>query len=229
MIERVHPVYLQQSFPPEMYFTAADHKMPTSSTASQGLHILYIDYNFWRSTKSQSFCCMLCKIQQERHADSKTSAEGRQTLVRSHRNSISGHDDPFFWSARRPNDPRSLSFDPVDAFRPGYSARRRPHANKSLEQIGPAPGRTAITDPELCVGIITVQRDGHYLRSSVVSFLDGLSPEERDGVRLETLIAATGPGTHSAHTTTRLGFTAERTAFSRTKQRRERSARCPES
>ncbi len=101
MIERVLPVYLQQCFPPEMYLTAADHRMPTSSTASRGLHILYIDYKFLRSIKSQSFCCMLGKIQQARHADGRTSAEGRRTLVQSHCNSISGHDDPFFWSARR--------------------------------------------------------------------------------------------------------------------------------
>ncbi|KAL1581915.1 hypothetical protein WHR41_09329 [Cladosporium halotolerans] len=97
------------------------------------------------------------------------------------------------------NDPTSLFFDPVDAFRSGYFARRRAHANKSLQQIGPAPGRTAITDPELCVGIVDMHKEGDFLRSSGVSFLDGLSAEERDGVHLEALFAATAPGTHSAY------------------------------
>lgn len=94
-------------------------------------------------------------------------------------------------------DPSSAFFQPNTAFEPNYSTIRQRQAEAF---IGNATenSRTAKSEPRLCVGIASVQRDERYFRTAVGSLLEGLDRKERDEIHLVTLIANSSPQEHPA-------------------------------
>lgn len=100
-------------------------------------------------------------------------------------------------------DPGSWFFDPQHGYRPQYSAIRQRQAERFIEaastSAAPAHGKSS-PDTGLCVGVPSVARDGaRYLRTTVGSLLEGLSPEERAGVYLMVFLPHTDPTIHPAY------------------------------
>ena len=95
-------------------------------------------------------------------------------------------------------DPTSAFFDPVRGYERKYSLERQQAAetfihnanNSVFPQLGPK-------NVKMCIGIATIGRDGEqYVRSTIGSLLDGLTPEEREEIFMAVLIAETNPDLH---------------------------------
>lgn len=96
-------------------------------------------------------------------------------------------------------DPGSIFFKPATAYQPKYSLIRQEQAEHYINQSS-TDAKIVPSDlsPEqekhLCVGIPSVGREGtRYLRTTVGSLLEGLSPEERENIHLVVLIAHSDP------------------------------------
>ncbi|KAM0718356.1 hypothetical protein Q7P37_005425 [Cladosporium fusiforme] len=96
-------------------------------------------------------------------------------------------------------DPGSLFFQPATAYQRKYSLVRQEQAERYIERISTGTdikpsSIESSQDKRLCVGIPSVGREGtRYLRTTVGSLLEGLSPEERDQVHVVVLIAHSDP------------------------------------
>ena len=95
-------------------------------------------------------------------------------------------------------DPTSAFFDPTRGYKRHYSLTRQEEAETFIENSSSTSSKTpARNDPQLCIGIATVGRDGEqYVRSTIGSLLDGLTPTERAEIYLVVLIAHTTPNDH---------------------------------
>lgn len=101
-------------------------------------------------------------------------------------------------------DSSSVFFEPSTAFEPHYSTIRQRQAEELIGNTTRA-FRAATTEPRLCVGVASVQRDERYFRTAVGSLLEGLGQQERDEIRLVTLIANSNPQEHPAFNEAWLG------------------------
>ena len=95
-------------------------------------------------------------------------------------------------------DPTSAFFDPVRGYERKYSLGRQQDAETFIHNAN-ASTFTQITakNVKMCIGIATIGRDGEqYVRGTVGSLLDGLTPEERQEIFMAVLIAQTNPDLH---------------------------------
>lgn len=96
-------------------------------------------------------------------------------------------------------DPTSAFFNPDRGYERSYSLNRQLEADSYIIN-GNRSGFSSVTpktEVSMCVGIATVGRDGEqYVRSTIGSLLDGLTPEEREQTYLVLLIAHTTPQVH---------------------------------
>lgn len=96
-------------------------------------------------------------------------------------------------------DPGSIFFQPATAYQHDYSLIRQEQAERYINQSttnGSVSSGNSVSGQEkqLCVGIPSVSREGtRYLRTTVGSLLEGLSPEERRNIHLVVLIAHSDP------------------------------------
>jgi hypothetical protein len=96
-------------------------------------------------------------------------------------------------------DPGSVFFQPATAYQRDYSLIRQEQAERYITQSttnGSVSSGNSVSGQEkhLCVGIPSVSREGtRYLRTTVGSLLEGLSPEERRNIHLVVLIAHSDP------------------------------------
>lgn len=102
-------------------------------------------------------------------------------------------------------DPGSWFFDPSIAYEAEYTDLRRQQAeslvaaaNSSTIWADTAYQRTGQA-PRMCVGVLSAAREPRYIDATVGSLVDGLTPEERDGIRLVVLIPHSDPTKHSAY------------------------------
>ncbi|KAG9202751.1 hypothetical protein G6514_004004 [Epicoccum nigrum] len=99
-------------------------------------------------------------------------------------------------------DPTSFFFNPNKGYAAKYSAIRRQQAEDFLQAYHDAPTHEIVkAGPErnrkLCVGIPSFKREGvHYLRDTVGSLLEGLTPEERQEIYLIVFIPHSNPNHH---------------------------------
>lgn len=101
-------------------------------------------------------------------------------------------------------DPGSWFFNPNTAYQPSYSSVRSQQAESfivSADTAAPFHRSQHIEGPpHLCVGIPSIARNGvRYLRTTVGSLLEGLTPQERDGIHLIVFIPHSDPGVHPAY------------------------------
>ena len=96
-------------------------------------------------------------------------------------------------------DPGSIFFQPATAYQRDYSLIRQEQAERYITQSttnGSVSSGESVSGQEkqLCVGIPSVSREGtRYLRTTVGSLLEGLSPVERRNIHLVVLIAHSDP------------------------------------
>ncbi|KAJ4309390.1 hypothetical protein N0V94_008955 [Neodidymelliopsis sp. IMI 364377] len=99
-------------------------------------------------------------------------------------------------------DPTSFFFNPRKGYAPRYSAIRRQQAEDFLESYHNATSHDIVKsgherNRKLCVGIPSFKREGvHYLRDTVGSLLEGLTPEERQEIYLIVFIPHSNPNVH---------------------------------
>lgn len=95
-------------------------------------------------------------------------------------------------------DPTSYFFNPGRAYERRYSVGRQDDAESYIHNANTSIfPRLAPKNLKMCVGIATVAREGEqYVRSTIGSLLDGLTPEDRAGIYLGVLIAHTNPEIH---------------------------------
>ncbi|MCJ1276549.1 hypothetical protein MMC21_004355 [Puttea exsequens] len=95
-------------------------------------------------------------------------------------------------------DPTSAFFDPERGYERLYSAKRQQDAEDFVINANRTDfGRGRPRDIRTCVGIATVGRDeDQYVRATIGSLLEGLSPAEREEIYLMVLIAHTSPEEH---------------------------------
>jgi len=95
-------------------------------------------------------------------------------------------------------DPTSYFLDPNRAYERKYSVVRKEDAESYIHNTNTSTfPRITPKKLKMCVGIATVARDGdQYVRSTIGSLLDGLTPDERGEIHLGVLIAHTGPHVH---------------------------------
>ena len=99
-------------------------------------------------------------------------------------------------------DPTSAFFDPSLGYERKYSLLRQQEAETYIQSRNDSVSEDhgTITHPQICVGIATIARDKEqYVRSTIGSLLDGLSPIERGEIYLIVLIAHTTPEKHPIH------------------------------
>ncbi|KAI0478866.1 hypothetical protein GGR56DRAFT_664859 [Xylariaceae sp. FL0804] len=108
------------------------------------------------------------------------------------------------WSCWR--HPTSLFYQAERAHVPGYSAFRIAQAELFADEIAAAAAAAAVNytettpPPKICVAVSSVQRQGiSYLKSTVGSLQQGLTPEERGALRFVVLLAHTDPSRHGDH------------------------------
>lgn len=99
-------------------------------------------------------------------------------------------------------DPTSFFFDPRKGYAPRYSAVRQRQAEAYISSYNPATV-VKVGDEKhrkLCVGIPSLNRpEARYLRDTVGSLLDGLTPEERQEIYLMVFIPHSNPDWHPAY------------------------------
>lgn len=95
-------------------------------------------------------------------------------------------------------DPTSAFFDPVRGYERKYSLDRQNDADSYIHNGNRSDfPNFKPKDVKMCVGIATVARDEEqYIRSTVGSLLDGLTPHERAEIYFVVLIAHTAPHVH---------------------------------
>ena len=95
-------------------------------------------------------------------------------------------------------DPTSAFFDPVRGYERKYSLERQEQADLFIHNAGRSDFPAAKSkDIKMCVGIATVARDQEqYVRRTIGSLLDGLSPQDREEIFFAVLIAQTAPHVH---------------------------------
>ena len=96
-------------------------------------------------------------------------------------------------------DPTSYFFNPLKAFKPGYSTQRQEEAAAFIGTNSNLPFKrlTNDTKPKLCIGIASIAREGiNYLHLSTGSLLEGLTDQERGQIELKYLIPHTNPTLH---------------------------------
>jgi hypothetical protein len=99
-------------------------------------------------------------------------------------------------------DPTSFFFNPRKGYAPRYSAIRRQQAEDFLESYHNATSHDIVKsgherNRKLCVGIPSFKREGvHYLRDTIGSLLEGLTPEERQEIYLIVFIPHSNPNVH---------------------------------
>ncbi|KAJ5994593.1 hypothetical protein N7451_010317 [Penicillium sp. IBT 35674x] len=105
--------------------------------------------------------------------------------------------------SRSAHDPGSVFFDPWTGYDASYSAIRIEQGDiyiEATDNTTVSGFQKASNEPQLCVGIATVAREGiRYLRSTVGTLLDGLSDEERRTIYLIIFIAHSDPSEHPAY------------------------------
>ncbi|KAJ5914961.1 hypothetical protein N7504_003844 [Penicillium tannophilum] len=105
--------------------------------------------------------------------------------------------------SRSAHDPGSVFFDPWTGYDASYSAIRIEEGDiyiEATDNMTVSGFQKASNEPQLCVGIATVAREGiRYLRSTVGTLLDGLSDEERRNIYLIIFIAHSDPSEHPAY------------------------------
>lgn len=100
-------------------------------------------------------------------------------------------------------DPSSFFFDAKRAYQRRYSLTRIEEASDFIATATKNGGHVkASSNPSICVGIATVQRnDAEYFDLLVGSLLDGLTDAERSDILLLPFIANIDPHTHYAFNT----------------------------
>ncbi|CAL5871871.1 uncharacterized protein PFLUO_LOCUS6125 [Penicillium psychrofluorescens] len=115
--------------------------------------------------------------------------------------------------ARSARDPGSVFFQP-SSYELSYSAARLEEADAFIDQVDQNPDieiPKASSNPQLCVGLATIAREGRrYFRSAVGTVLEGLSETERAEIYLITFIAHTNPSEHPAYNETWLHKVSDR-------------------
>jgi hypothetical protein len=101
-------------------------------------------------------------------------------------------------------DPGSWFFNPRTAYDPRYSTVRSYQAESFVVTADTAVpfhrSRHSEEPLHLCVGIPSIAREGvHYLRTTVGSLLEGLTPRERDGIHLIVFIPHSDPESHPSY------------------------------
>lgn len=101
-------------------------------------------------------------------------------------------------------DPSSFFYDAKRAYQRRYSLTRIEEASDFIATSGQSGDYVkASSDPSICVGIATVQRnDAEYFDLLVGSLLDGLSDTERSDILLLPFIANINPYKHYAYNET---------------------------
>lgn len=100
------------------------------------------------------------------------------------------------------HDPTSFFFSPGKGYAPHYSAIRRQQAEDFIQSYHDASSHEIIKsgherNRKLCVGIPSFKREGaSYLRDTVGSLLEGLTPEERQEIYLIVFIPHSNPNVH---------------------------------
>lgn len=97
-------------------------------------------------------------------------------------------------------DPTSYFFNHDRGYEHRYSLLREHEAYEFIQSANtssPAPIETQ-ADPFICLGIATIARSSsqQYVRGTIGSLLQGLSPEERQSIYLIPFIAHTNPADH---------------------------------
>jgi hypothetical protein len=95
-------------------------------------------------------------------------------------------------------DPSSFFLDVERAYQRRYSSIRIQEAKDFIANLNNSEGYSkALSDPSICIGIATVQRnDARYFYLLVGSLLEGLSHAERSDILLIAFIANIDPHTH---------------------------------
>jgi hypothetical protein len=99
-------------------------------------------------------------------------------------------------------DPTSVFFNPRKGYAARYSAIRREQAEAYLHSYHTAGHSNVVKagnerQRKLCVGIPSFKREGvHYLRDTIGSLLEGLTPEERQELYIMVFIPHSNPSTH---------------------------------
>jgi hypothetical protein len=105
----------------------------------------------------------------------------------------------FFYASAQ--DPTSLFFDSRRGLDPIYTTLRTAQAEEFIRNATEhSPVRSTPRQPQLAIGIATVQRPGkRYFRAALGSVLEGLQSSERDVIHVTTLIANANPEGHQAY------------------------------
>ena len=96
-------------------------------------------------------------------------------------------------------DPTSAFFDPVRGYERKYSIKRQRDAESFIRDANTSsfPQKVTPKNAKMCVGVASVGRDGEqYVKATIGSLLDGLTPDEREEIFLVVLIAETTPNNH---------------------------------
>jgi len=110
-------------------------------------------------------------------------------------------------------DPTSYFFDRNRAYKPIYSVRREQQALDFIETSSeptaaslphsddsPANDSTPSYPKTMCVGVLTIQRQGkQHFPAAIGSLLEGLTPSERASIHLVTLFSDLTPEDHSSY------------------------------
>ncbi|KAK3717583.1 hypothetical protein LTR37_005649 [Vermiconidia calcicola] len=90
----------------------------------------------------------------------------------------------------------------MEGYRPEYSAVRLQQSEEYLVTAASEPfqRQSGGNDIELCVGVLSVAREGaRYLRAAVASLVQGLTEEERNGIHLIVFMPQSNPALHPAY------------------------------
>ena len=100
-------------------------------------------------------------------------------------------------------DPTSAFFDPVRGYERKYSIKRQRDAESFIvhnANTSSFPHKVTPKNAKMCVGVASVGRDGEqYVKATIGSLLDGLTPDEREEIFLVVLIAETTPNHHPVY------------------------------
>ncbi|KAF1850046.1 uncharacterized protein K460DRAFT_400132 [Cucurbitaria berberidis CBS 394.84] len=102
------------------------------------------------------------------------------------------------------NDPTSLFFNPQKGYALRYSTIRHQQAEAFISSYNstlmPKAVKAGQRTNKLCIGIPSIGRRGaQYMRETVGSLLEGLTPDERSEIYLMVFIPHADPAVHSAY------------------------------